>query len=197
MKEIEKLISIFSKFPGFGIRSARRIVLYLLESKDNTILGLADLLKIIGSNSSVCRCGNIDVASPCGICLDKNRDSSVIAVVENVQDLWAIERSSVFKGLYCVLSSDSQKNSDYSEKIEKRAVEYIISKIKSSEIKEVIIATSITLEGQTKAFFINEALKNYECKISRLGSGVPVGGELDYLDEATISAAISSRKGFI
>jgi recombination protein RecR len=197
MKEIEKLISIFSKFPGFGIRSARRTVLYLLESKDNTILGLADLLKIIGSSSSLCRCGNIDVISPCGICSDKNRDTYQIAVVENVQDLWAIERSSVFRGLYCVLSSDSQKNSDSSEKIEKRAVEYIISKIKSSEIKEVIIATSITLEGQTKAFFINEALKNYECKISRLGSGVPVGGELDYLDEATISAAISSRKDFI
>ena len=197
MKEIEKLISIFSKFPGFGIRSARRTVLYLLESKDSTILGLADLLKIIGSNSSVCRCGNIDVISLCGICSDKNRDTSVIAVVENAQDLWAIERSSVFRGLYCVLSGDSQKNSDSSEKIEKRAVEYIISKIKSSEIKEVIIATSITLEGQTKAFFINEALKNYECKISRLGSGIPVGGELDYLDEATISAAISSRKDFI
>ncbi len=197
MKEIEKLISIFSKFPGFGIRSARRTVLYLLESKDNTTLGLADLLKIIGSNSSSCRCGNIDVISPCGICSDKNRDTYQIAVVENVQDLWAIERSSVFRGLYCVLSGDSQKNSDSSEKIEKRAIEYIISKIKSSEIKEVIIATSITLEGQTKAFFINEALKNYECKISRLGSGVPVGGELDYLDEATISAAISSRKDFI
>lgn len=197
MKEIEKLISIFSKFPGFGLRSARRIVLYLLESKDNTILGLADLLKIIGSNLNTCRCGNIDVSPVCGICSDKSRDSSVIAIVENVQDLWAIERSSVFRGLYCVLSNDSQKKSESSEKIEKRAIEYVVSKIKSSEIKEVIIATNITLEGQTKAFFINEALKNYGCKISRLGSGVPVGGELDYLDEATISAAIFSRKDFI
>lgn len=192
---IDNLIYIFSKLPGLGPRSARRIVLHLLEDKESRIQLIIDSLADSIEKIKFCNiCFNLDSSDPCIICTDETRDNSSIAIVENIGDLWALERSGSYKGKYHVLGSSlnaSNNNKPTDLKLDK-----LVERIKNSEIKEVIIATNSTLDGQTTAFYITEFLKDLDIKISRLASGIPVGGELDYLDEGTLSAALSLRQPF-
>jgi len=191
----DQLIYIFSKLPGLGTRSARRIVLHLLQDKDLRLKGLIEGLEDAANKINNCRlCGNVDYSDICSICASDVRRDDVIAVVETVAELWAIERSDVFHGKYHVLGSTlSGTNSRNPAELRlpdlrKRCIE--------NNTEELIIATNATLEGQTTAYFITEYFKDHQIKISRLASGIPVGGELDYLDEGTLSAALESRKMF-
>jgi recombination protein RecR len=195
MSEIDKLIYLFSKLPGLGQRSARRIVLHLLQDKDIRLKGLIESLISAESKIIKCElCGNIDSQSLCSICLSSTRDESIVAIVETVAELWAIERSGIFNGKYHVLGS-SLSTSACKTPSELR-LERLLTRCKDKNIKEIIIATNATLEGQTTAYFITEYFKDHEIKISRLASGIPIGGELDYLDEGTLSAAITLRQPF-
>ncbi|MGX6960456.1 MAG: recombination mediator RecR [Rickettsia endosymbiont of Pentastiridius leporinus] len=193
--EIDELIYLFSKLPGLGSRSARRIILYLLQDKDVRLKTLIHNLIEIDKKIVKCEvCGNMDTANICHICSSDFRDKSVIAIVETVAELWAMERSGNFKGLYHVLGHNLSAASRQNPNILR--LPELLDRCFKENIKEVIIATNSTLEGQTTAYFITEYLKEYPAKISRLASGIPIGGELDYLDEGTLSAAINLRQPF-
>jgi recombination protein RecR len=193
--EIDRLIYIFSKLPGLGQRSARRIILYLLQDKDIRLKNLIDSLSDASTKIIQCTtCGNLDSSEQCNICSSPNRDETTIAIVETVAELWAIERSSIFNGKYHVLGthlSSANRQNPY-----ELGLPTLLRRCQDKQVREVIIATNATLEGQTTAYFITEYFKNYNVKISRLANGIPVGGELDYLDEDTLSAAITLRQEF-
>lgn len=194
-KEIEQLIFLFSKLPGLGQRSARRIVLHLLQDKDVRLRNLVEVLSTTSDKIIVCTvCGNLDTSPVCSICSSEDRDESLIAIVDTVAELWAIERSSIFNGKYHVLSSAVHSTTIKSPAQFK--LPSLLDRCKNTNANELIIATNSTLDGQTIAYFITEYFKDYPIKISRLASGIPIGGELDYLDEGTLSAAITSRKSF-
>lgn len=193
--DIEKLIYLFSKLPGLGSRSARRIVLHLLQDPEIRLTNLIDILSATKDNIVNCKiCGNLDNISPCNICSDETRMKDVIAIVESVADLWAMERSGIYKGYYHILggalSAARGVNPD------SLRLPALLKRCMDLDVQEVIIATNATTEGQTTAFFITDYLKDYKFHISRLASGIPVGGELDYLDEGTLSAAFSLRQPF-
>lgn len=191
---IENLIYLFSKLPGLGKRSATRITLHLLQEKDTRLKSLLDILNIALNEIQKCNiCGNLSDKDICNICIDNDRDSKLIAIVENIADLWAIERSGIFKGRYYVLENRSSSSASSFSDIN---MEKFIDIYKKNKIEEVIIATNATIEGQTKAFLITEILKEYPIKLSRLASGIPLGGELEYLDEGTLSLAINMRQPF-
>ena len=196
--EIDRLISLFAKLPGLGQRSARRIVLHLLQEPDLRLRGFIDVLSSACNNITVCNiCGNLDTTTPCNICTDDTRDNTTISVVETVSDLWAMERSNVFKGRYHVLGGVlSASRNTSSDTLRLAELAHRCSEIGA---QEVIIATNATIEGQTTAFFIMEYLKqhNNSLYVSRLASGIPIGGELDYLDDGTVSAALNLRQKFI
>lgn len=198
MKKItgpEQLIYLFSKLPGLGSRSARRIVLHLLQDKELRLKGLIEGLEDAASKINNCQnCGNIDYTEICGICADEVRSDKIIAVVETVSELWAIERSDVFRGKYHVLGSTISQTAHRSPSELK--LPELMERCLANNTEELIIATNATLEGQTTAYFITEYFKDHPIKISRLASGIPVGGELDYLDEGTLSAALESRHLF-
>lgn len=195
MNEIDQLIYLFSKLPGLGNRSARRIVLYLLQDKDIRLRSLISNLINIENKIVKCEiCSNMDTANICHICASDSRDKSVIAVVETVAELWAMERSEIFKGQYHILGHDLSAASRQNPQILR--MPELLTRCINQNVKEVIIATNSTLEGQTTAYFITEYLKNHPAKITRLASGIPIGGELDYLDEGTLSAAIIMRQPF-
>jgi recombination protein RecR len=193
--EIERLIFLLAKIPGLGPRSARRAVLHMLKYKESYMLPLAEAIKITANNITSCNiCGNMDVTDPCNVCLDGKRDKTIICVVESIADLWAIERGKIFKGYYHVLGgtlSASQDKDANSLNIHK-----LLNRVSNDNVSEVILATNSTVEGQTTAYYVTEVLKDAKIKISRLGSGIPVGGELDYLDEGTLLAALKSRQPF-
>lgn len=192
---VEQLIYMFSKLPGLGTRSARRIVLHLLQDKEMRLQGLIDGLFTASEQIVKCkRCGNLDANEICAICLDEQRENKVIAIVETVAELWAIERSGVFKGKYHVLGANSA--SEISRNSEQLGLNILLKNCKEHQTEEIIIATNSTLEGQTTAYFITEYFKGYPIKITRLASGIPIGGELDYFDEGTLSAALEARKLF-
>lgn len=198
MKKItgpEQLIYLFSKLPGLGTRSARRIVLHLLQDKELRLKGLIEGLEDAASKINNCQiCGNIDYSDICSICADESRNDNIIAVVETVSELWAIERSDVFRGKYHVLGNTiSETNNRNPSELKLPSLR---ERCLQSNTEELIIATNATLEGQTTAYFITEYFKDHPIKISRLASGIPVGGELDYLDEGTLSAALESRHLF-
>lgn len=191
----DQLIYLFSKLPGLGSRSARRIVLHLLQDKDLRLKGLIEGLEDAANKINNCQiCGNIDYSNICGICANESRKDNIIAVVETVAELWALERSDVFHGRYHVLGG-TLSGTNNRHPAELRLPE-LRDRCKQSNTEELIIATNATLEGQTTAYFITEYFKDYQIKISRLASGIPVGGELDYLDEGTLSAALESRHLF-
>lgn len=191
----DQLIYLFSKLPGLGTRSARRIVLHLLQDKDLRLRGLIEGLEDAFNKINCCQnCNNIDYGSVCSICLDEERSDSIIAVVETVAELWAIERSNSFNGKYHVLGSNlsnSASRSPMDLKLPK-----LLDRCKVANTDELIIAMNATLDGQTTAYFITEYFKDFPIKTSRLASGIPIGGELDYLDEGTLIAALESRKPF-
>jgi recombination protein RecR len=192
---IEDLAYLFSKLPGLGPRSARRIVLHLLKEKDTRIDNFIHAMSEVKTNTHHCQiCNNIDISSPCKICTNPLRDDAFIAIVEDVADLWALERSGSFKGKYHILGGTLSAAKGKSPEF--LGMEILRHRIISANVKEIIIATSSTLDGQTTAFFIADYFKDYGVKFSRLASGIPIGGEIDYLDEGTLSAAMSLRQPF-
>lgn len=191
----DQLVYLFSRLPGLGARSARRIVLHLLQDKDLRLKGLIEGLQDAANKINICDiCNNIDYNRKCRICLDDKRNDKIIAIVETVAELWAIERIGYFTGKYHVLGGTLSASSGRSH--EGLKLPQLLSRCKEQQTHELIIATNSTLDGQTTAYFITEYFKNHPVKISRLASGIPIGGELDYLDEGTLQAALESRKIF-
>jgi recombination protein RecR len=191
--EIAELIQLIGKLPGLGPRSARRAALHLLQKKDQLMRPLAKAMTEAAEKIVECsNCGNIDTISPCAICQDERRDKSMICLVETVGDLWALERAEVIKGQYHVLGGtlsplDGVGPDDLN-------LTTLVERANGDEISEILIALNATVEGQSTAHYITDLLEDANVKISRLAHGVPVGGELDYLDEGTLAAAIKSRK---
>ncbi|MAC61646.1 MAG: recombination protein RecR [SAR116 cluster bacterium] len=190
--EIDYLVRLMSKLPGLGIRSARRIVLHLLNNKEKEMLVLSSEIKQVAELVQFCSiCGNMDTKETCYICLDDKRDKSIICVVENVGDLWAIERSSVFGGQYHVLGGVLSALDNIGPKDLK--IENLVERAKNKNTKEIILANSATVDGQTTAHYLADQLSECNVLISRLAQGLPIGGELDFLDDGTITQALKAR----
>ena len=188
--EIERFIQLLSKLPGLGPRSARRAALALLKKRDTLLEPLAEAMLAAARATRACEiCGNLDSTSPCAICADPRRDSHVLCVVEDVADLWALERAGVFRGRYHVLGGALSALDGVTP--EKLNVAGLADRVKSG-VDEVILAMNATVEGQTTAHYLMDVLT--DVKVTRLAHGVPVGGELDYLDEGTLSAAFKARR---
>ena len=193
--EIEQLIKLLSKLPGLGPRSARRAALDLIKKRDGLMKPLASAIADAAEKISTCNaCGNVDAQNPCHICAAPNRDQSIICVVQEVGDLWAMERAGAFRGQYHVLGGtlsalDGVRPEDLN-------IAGLIGRAKAAAVKEVILAMNATVDGQTTAHYITDHLERAEVTVSRLAHGVPVGGELDYLDDGTITAAMKSRRPF-
>jgi recombination protein RecR len=193
--EIERLIQILARLPGLGPRSARRAVLHLIKHRDKLLAPLAAALAEARDTVVVCsRCGNVDSSDPCSLCNDPRRDPHGICVVEDVSDLWALERAGAWNGQYHVLGGTLSAIEGV--RPEDLAIDRLAERAAAPEIKEVVLAVNATVEGQTTAHYITDLLKPLPIKLSRLAHGVPVGGELDYLDEGTLTAAIRSRRPF-
>lgn len=193
--EIDRLIQLLARLPGLGPRSARRAALHLIKKKDALMVPLssamADAVEVICECST---CGNIDTNDPCTMCSDPRRDRATLVVVEDVSDLWALQRANVMNASYHVLGGtlsplDGVGPDDLS-------IDKLVDRVASGDVKEVIIAVNATVEGQTTAHYITDQLDGMDVAISRLAHGVPVGGELDYLDEGTLSAAMRARTRF-
>jgi recombination protein RecR len=188
--EIERLIQLLAKLPGLGPRSARRAALALLKKRDTLLEPLADSLREAADAILTCEvCGNLDTQSPCAICSDSRRDPHILCVVEDVADLWALERAGVFRGRYHVLGGALSALDGVTP--ERLNVAKLLERVKQG-VDEVILAMNATVEGQTTAHYLMDLLT--EVKVTRLAHGVPVGGELDYLDEGTLSAAFKARR---
>ena len=190
--EIDYLVRLISKLPGLGLRSARRIVLHLLNNKEKEMLVLSDEIKDVAERVKFCViCGNMDISEECHICKDEKRDVSTICVVENVGDLWAIERSGVFSGKYHVLGGVLSALDNIGP--DDLKIGQLVQRAKSEKIKEVILANSATVDGQTTAHYIADQLSSTDIILSRLAQGLPMGGELDFLDDGTITQALRAR----
>jgi recombination protein RecR len=190
--EIERLIQLLARLPGLGPRSARRAALFLIKKRELIMAPLAAALQTAIEKITLCRiCGNIDTHNPCTLCTDPRRDDSTIVVVADVADLWALERAHASNARYHVLGGilsplDGIGPDDLS-------IEALIKRASDGSVKEVILALSATVEGQSTAHYITDLLHGINVKVTRLAHGVPVGGELDYLDEGTLAAAMRSR----
>jgi len=190
--EIERLIQLLAKLPGLGPRSARRAALALLKRREAMLEPLSAAMRDAAAAIRTCEiCGNLDTASPCAICRDPRREASLICVVEDVADLWALERAGVFKGRYHVLGGALSALDGITP--ERLNVASLIERTKAG-VDEVILAMNATVEGQTTAHYLLDSLAASGVKVTRLAHGVPVGGELDYLDEGTLSAAFKARR---
>ena len=193
--EIERLIQLLAKLPGLGPRSARRAALHLIKKKDDLLVPLAAAMDVAVEAIVTCStCGNVDTRDPCLICTDPRRDAATIVVVEDVADLWALERSSAISARYHVLGGvlsplDGVGPDDL-------GIAGLVARVAEGGVSEVILAVNATVEGQTTAHYITDQLAGMPIKVSRLAHGVPVGGELDYLDEGTLAAAIRQRTPF-
>ena len=193
--EIEHLIQLLAKLPGLGPRSARRAALHLIQKKDQLLGPLTRALEAAEERVVVCSvCGNVDTVDPCSICADPRRDRATLVVVEDVADLWALERAGAINARYHVLGGTLSALDGVGP--EDLAIDSLVRRAAEDDVKEVILAVNATVDGQTTAHFITDQLAPTGVKISRLAHGVPVGGELDYLDEGTLSAAIRSRTPF-
>ncbi len=191
--EIDRLTALLSRLPGLGPRSARRVVLHLLKHRDTQLVNLARALEEAARAIRTCRiCGNLDTVEPCRVCSDPKRDPSTICVVENVDDLWALERSAVFSGHYHVLGGTLSALDDIGP--EDLRIADLVARAGSPDVREVILATSATVPGQTTAHYLMDMLAGNGAIVSRLALGVPVGGELNYLDDGTLGAAIQARR---
>lgn len=192
-KDIENLIELLAKLPGLGPRSARRAVLHLIKKRSLHLIPLADALHRVGSTAREClNCGNIGTSDLCDICESEKRANGEICVVEDVADLWAMERSGVFKGRYHVLGGTLSALDAIGP--EELRIPKLVDRIVGENVTEVILALSATIDGQTTAHYIADQLPHV--KVTSLAQGVPVGGELDYLDDGTITAALRARKSF-
>ena len=193
--EIERLIDALAKLPGLGPRSARRVVLTLIKKKDTVMEPLTAALNDALEKAKICStCGNIDTVDPCALCTDPRRDPSALCVVEDVADLWALERAVAHKGRYHVLGGTLSALDGI--RPEDLHIDELVERAAKEDVTEVILATNATVEGQTTAHYITDRLKHCQVNVSRLAHGVPVGGELDYLDDGTLTAAMKSRRPF-
>jgi len=191
--ELDRLIQLLSKLPGLGPRSARRAALFLLKRRESLMEPLAAALAETAAKIQPCSlCGNLDTADPCILCRDARRDQGLICVVEDVADLWAIERSASYHGLYHVLGGTLSALDGVGP--EDLRIEPLVKRVGQNKAREVILAMNATVEGQTTAHYVMDRLAETGVRVSRLAHGVPVGGELDYLDEGTLSAALAARK---
>lgn len=193
--EIERLIQLLARLPGLGPRSARRAALHLLRKRQELMGPLADAMRVAHERIMVCsECGNIDTRDPCTICADGSRDAHTLVVVETVADLWALERARAVKGRYHVLGGtlsplDGVGPDDLN-------LASLAPRVRANEVREVILAVNATVDGQTTAHYVVDLLANMDVKTTRLAHGVPVGGELDYLDDGTLAAALRQRTAF-
>ena len=189
--EIEELIKQFSKLPGLGPKSAKRIILKLINNKENMVKPLAQSLARVYKNVIRCiNCGNLKLVEKICICESVNQFDK-ICIVENLADMWVIEAANIFKGYYHILGGTLNSNENYEQK--NLLIEALIKRIKKNNLKEVIIATSATIEGQTTAHYIEDAIQNDSLKITKLAQGLPVGGEIEQLDDGTLFSAFKNR----
>jgi recombination protein RecR len=191
--DLDTLIELMSKFPGLGPRSARRAVLHLIKRRESTLVPLISTLQNVADTLSTCRtCGNIDTQNPCNICTNERRDQSAICVVADVADLWAIERAQSWRGLYHVLGGhlsalDGIRPEDLN-------IEDLLKRSFGNQVEEIVLALGATLEGQTTGHYLADRLGTTRLRVTSLAHGVPVGGELDYLDEGTLTLALRARR---
>ena len=191
--EIDRLIQVLARLPGLGPRSARRAALALIKRKESALLPLIDALKDAAEHVRSCsQCGNLDAADPCGICADQRRDPAILCVVADVADLWALERTAAFRGRYHVLGGVLSALDGIGP--EQLNLKPLFRRIEAGEVKEVVLALGATVDGQTTAHFLSDRLQPFSLAISRLAHGVPVGGELDYLDDGTLIQALQARQ---
>lgn len=191
--DLDHLISLLAKLPGLGPRSAKRAVLHLIKRREGLMVPLARAMAEAAENIKTCSvCGNIDTHDPCALCNDPRRDDSLICVVEQVADLWALERTGAFKGRYHVLGGTLSALEGVGP--EDLGIPKLAHRAANPQVGEVILALSATVDGQTTAHYIADSLENANVTVSGLAQGVPVGGELDYLDDGTLSTALKSRK---
>ena len=192
-QEIETLSSALARLPGLGPRSARRAVLWLVKRRTKALPELLGALEAVRDTLVECEiCGNIDTRNPCGICADPRRDGKAICVVEDVSDLWALDRAKLFTGTYHVLGGrlsalDGVRPEDLN-------IAALLTRVESGGVDEIVLAMNATLEGQTTAHYLAERLEDFPLRITQLAHGLPVGGELDYLDEGTLAQALRARR---
>jgi len=192
-QEIEALASALARLPGLGPRSARRAVLWLVKRRESALPALLDALAAVRETLVECAiCGNVDTRDPCGICADPRRDARQLCVVEDVADLWALDRARLFTGCYHVLGGrlsalDGVRPEDLS-------IDRLLARVEEGGIDEVVLAMNATLEGQTTAHYLAERLERFPVRVTQLAHGLPVGGELDYLDEGTLAQALRARR---
>ncbi len=191
--EIETLSHALAKLPGLGPRSARRAVLHLLKKRETALVPLLRALELVADRLATCGvCGNVDTTDPCGICADPRRDARMLCVVEDVSDLWALERSRLFPGKFHVLGGrlsalDGVRPEDLN-------IPSLLSRIAAGGVDEVVLAMNATLDGQTTGHYIAERLESLPIRVTQLAHGLPVGGELDYLDDGTLAQALRARR---
>lgn len=195
-QEIEALANVLARLPGLGPRSARRAVLWLIKRRETALTALVESLSRLRDTLVECReCGNVDTSDPCAICADPRRDARSLCVVEDVADLWALDRARLFTGRYHVLGGrlsalDGVRPEDLS-------IGRLLERVSAGGIDEVVLAMNATLEGQTTAHYIAERLEGLPLRVTQLAHGLPVGGELDYLDEGTLAQALRARRPLV
>jgi recombination protein RecR len=193
--EIERLIQLLARLPGLGPRSARRAALHLIKKREALMTPLAGALQVAIDKIQVCKtCGNIDTQNPCTVCTDPRRDPSIIVVVADVADLWALERAHATNGSYHVLGATLSPLDGVGP--QDLTIDALVARAHDPRVGEIILALNATVDGQTTAHYITDLLQEANVKVTRLAHGVPVGGELDYLDEGTLSAAMRQRTLF-
>jgi recombination protein RecR len=191
--EIDALTQALARLPGLGPRSARRAVLHLMKKREAALVPLLRALERVSEALSVCSvCGNVDTADPCTICSDPRRDDRLLCVVEEVSDLWALDRSRLFPGRFHVLGG--RLSALEGVRPEDLSIDKLIGRISKGGIDEVVLAMNATLEGQTTAHYLAERLESFPVRLTQLAHGLPVGGELDYLDEGTLAQALRARR---
>jgi recombination protein RecR len=191
--EIEALTQALARLPGLGPRSARRAVLHLLKKREGALVPLLRALERVDARLAECGiCGNIDTTNPCAICADPRRDDRTIAVVEEVADLWALERSRLFPGRFHVLGGRLSALDGVTP--EDLTIDRLVTRVAAGGVDEIVLAMNATLEGQTTAHYIADRLETYPVRLTQLAHGLPVGGELDYLDDGTLAQALRARR---
>lgn len=194
--EIQHLIQFLSKLPGLGPRSGRRLALHLLKKREQVFRPLIQSMQEAEAKIVTCTiCHNLDASDPCSICQDSRRDPTLLCVVEDVSDLWAIERANIFKGYYHILGGVLSAIDGVGP--QQLAINPLLNRLVKSEIKEVVLALSATVDGQTTIHYLTDQLKDFPITMTTLAHGVPIGGELDYLDEGTLFTAFQARRGIL
>jgi recombination protein RecR len=195
MDNLNNLIKKISKLPTFGPRSARRFVLHLLQNKDTLMQSLIEEMTLVKEQAKNCTiCGNLDISDICSICNDPKRNDKIICIVEDVSDIWALEKNKIFNGKYHILGG--VLSAMLGKTPADLNIESLIERVKNGNIEEIIIAINPTIDGVTTSYYLSEILQEFNVKISKLANGIPIGSELDYLDEGTINIAFKAREKF-